>query len=440
MPLTKIRRSISRIVRTAALAGALLTLPTFAADWPQYRGPRSDGHSDDTGVAKNFTANPKLVWKAPIGEGFGTFAVVGDKAFIFVKRDARETLICMNANTGKEIWARPLGETIKDSGDDRSNPRSTPAVSGDKVYVYGVDLHLACMSVADGKMIWDHDIQRQFGGKPIKWGNATSPIIDGDRVYVSGGAAGKSYLCFNKDDGKLIWSTGKEDMTHASPVVASIHGVKQVVYLMQKYVVSVAADDGHELWKAAFPYDTSTAASPIVCTGKDEGLVYCSAGYNQGSGLYKVEKHGDKFDAQQLWYLNFEKPKGHNVNHWSTPVYFDGHIYGIFGFKDFAGGKAGKGKPSKEGGPARCLDLKTKEFTWTEPGFGSGGGTIFVDGCLLIQGDGGRLAMLEARPDKYVEKAEITIAGRQFWSASIVANGKIYARSKTEAFCIDISK
>jgi outer membrane protein assembly factor BamB len=435
MPLTTMRRYIARIVHTTTIATALLAAPTFAADWPQYRGPRSDGHSDDAGVAKRFNAQPKLVWKAPMGEGFGTFAVAGDKAFIFVKHADRETLVCMNANTGKELWAQPLSNTIKDNGDERSNPRSTPAISGDKVYVYSVDMRLACFYAADGKPVWEHDIKKEFNGRdPGGWGNAISPIIDGDRLYVAGGGAGKAILCFNKNDGTLIWSGGNGVITHASPVVATIHGVKQVVCVMQQTVISVSAEDGKKLWDAPFKYSTSTASSPIVCTGKDEGLIYCSAGYNMGSALFKVEKSGDGFAAKELWYLNFEGPKGHNVNHWSTPVYHNGCIYGIFGFKDFAGGK-GKG-----GGPARCLDLAKKQFTWTEPGFGSGGGTIFVDGYLLIQGDAGRLAMIEARPDRFVEKAEYTLPGKQFWSATIVANGKIYARSKTEAFCIDISK
>src|SRR5687767_5917885 len=99
-----------RIARQAAVACAamLFAAPALAADWPQYRGPRSDGHSDDKGIAKNFAAKPKIQWKINVGEGFGTFAVAGDKAFLYVDRGGRETLVCFNADTGKEIWARPI--------------------------------------------------------------------------------------------------------------------------------------------------------------------------------------------------------------------------------------------------------------------------------------------------------------------------------------------
>jgi outer membrane protein assembly factor BamB len=432
MPQNKLARSISRVLRTTALAATVAT-SAFAADWPQYRGPRSDGSSDDTGVAKHFNANPKLVWKAPIGEGFGTFAVVGDKAYIFTDKGGRETLSCMNANTGKDIWARPVDQTITDN-QGGSNPRSTPAVSGDKVYVYSVNLKLVCMNAADGKEVWAHDLMRETNGQKLQWGNATSPIIDGDNVYVAAGGAGKSMLAFNKNDGKEVWAVGNEKITHASPVVATIGGVKQVIYFMQSGLVSLSAADGKELWRGKFPYKVSTAASPIVGTGKDEGLVYCSAGYDVGSACFKVTKNGDTFTAEQKWFQPSEGKKGGNVNHWSTPVYHDGYIYGIFGFKDFSGKKGGAG------GPVRCVELATGKFTWAQPGFGSGGGTIYVDGHLLVQGDAGRLALIEATPTAYKEKAEYTLPGEKFWCAAIIANGKIYARSKTEAFCIDISK
>jgi len=198
--------------------------------------------------------------------------------------------------------------------------------------------------------------------------------------------------------------------------------------------VSVSADEGKELWRGKFPYKVSTAASPIIGTGKDDGLVYCTAGYNVGSACFKVAKKGDSFAAEQKWFQNYEGAKGSNVNHWSTPVYHDGYVYGIFGFKDFAGGGRGSG------GPVRCMELATGKFTWSQPGFGSGGGTIYVDGHILVQGDAGRLALIEATPTAYKEKAEFTLPGEKFWCASIVANGKLYARSRSEAFCIDLSK
>ncbi|QOV89336.1 PQQ-binding-like beta-propeller repeat protein [Humisphaera borealis] len=419
-----------RLVRSAAvLSVAAMTSVVVAADWSQYRGPKADGRSDEAGVASGF-AKAKIAWKIPVGEGFGTFAVAGDAAYLFQDRQSRETLVAYNAKTGKEVWARPVDQTITDR-QGGSNPRSTPAIDGDNVYVLSVNLKLASFDAKTGKQNWVKDVKAEMGGQDLKWGSAASPVIDDNRIYVAGGGAGKSMAAFDKKTGDVLWAVGNEKITHASPVPATIHGVKQVIFFMQSGLVSLAADSGKELWKAQFPFKVSTAASPIVGTGEDADIVYCSAGYDVGTAAFKIGKSGEAFSAQQLYFLKQENKEGHNVHHWSTPVYHEGHIYGIFGFKDFAGGKGG-------GAPVGCLELKTGQIKWRQPGFGSGGGTIFVDGHILVQGDAGKLALVEATPAGFKQKASTQIPGEKFWCAAIVANGKIYTRSKTEAVCIEL--
>jgi outer membrane protein assembly factor BamB len=419
--------SVAALLSAAGLAGA--------ADWTEYRGPENDGHSAETGVAEKFTAAPKLAWKVPVGEGFGTFAVAGDRAYLFMARQNRETLACLDAKTGKEIWARPVDQTIQERSGG-PNPRSTPTIDGDRVYVFTVNFKLLCLGAADGKELWAVDVAAEKGvanGLDIKrWGNAASPVLDGDRIYVAGGGPGNAMAAVDKMTGKVLWATGDEQVTHASPVPATIHGVRQVVHLVKSGLVALAADGGKELWRAPFPFATSTAASPVVGTGSDANVVYCSAGYGVGSTAVEVTKEGGAFAAKPLWFEKAGADPQHTVHHWSTPVYHDGHVYGIFGFKDYAN----KGP----GAPVGCREMRTGKFKWRQPGFGSGGGTVFVDGHLLVQGDAGKLALIKATPAGYEEKATVTVPGEKFWSAAIVANGKVYTRSRTEAFCYDLGE
>ncbi|HEX8913594.1 MAG TPA: PQQ-binding-like beta-propeller repeat protein [Humisphaera sp.] len=426
------RRPLVRAAAALVAGGLLTSAAAVAADWTEYRGPANDGHSADVGIAKGFAANPKIAWQAPVGEGLGTFAVAGNTAFLYTADGGKETLVAMDAATGKRKWATAIDGLISKSDDQGGNsPRCTPAVDGENVYVLSVNLKLACLEAASGKVKWTKDIKQDMGGTVINWGNACSPVIDGDKIFVGGGGAGKSLIAFNKATGDVVWAKGDEKPTHASPVVATLHGVRQVIFFMQSGLVSLAVDDGRELWRGKFKYNVSTAASPVVA--EDLNIVYCSAGYDVGTARFEIAKSGDAFTATPMKFLDYEKPKGHNVNHWSTPVYHNGYVYGIFGFKDYAGGK--KGGP---GAPVGCMDIKTGEFKWRQPGFGSGGGTIFVDGHLLVQGDGGRLALIEATPNGYKEKASANLPGERFWSAAIVANGKIYVKNKTTAFCIDV--
>src|SRR5262245_7642600 len=113
------------------------TLHLIAADWPQYRGPHVDGTAPE-GILTTWQAGgPRVVWKAPLGPSFGSFAVSGGKAFCFIQRSVdgedKEVAIALDASTGKELWAVPHGKPTYDKqGGD--GPRSTPTVDGKRVY------------------------------------------------------------------------------------------------------------------------------------------------------------------------------------------------------------------------------------------------------------------------------------------------------------------
>ena len=144
-------------------------------------------------------------------------------------------------------------------------------------------------------------------------------------LYVAGGGAGSSLLAFNAADGAVVWKAFDEKMTHATPIAATILGQRQVIFFVQSGLVAVEPKTGKELWRYAFNYSTSTAASPVVAGD----IVYCSAGYGVGAGAVRVAKDGDKWTATELF-----RQRGNKIaNHWSTPVAKYGILYGMFQFK-----------------------------------------------------------------------------------------------------------
>src|SRR6185295_10559381 len=152
--------------------------PLLAADWNQYRGPKNDGTTAEKIDETWPKEGPRVLWKAPLGDSFGSFAVSGSKAYAFIQRKAngadKEVAIALDANSGKELWAVPLGEPTYDrSGGD--GPRSTPTVDGKRVYFLGAYQVLSCLDADSGKQIWQHDLVKEFGGTIIKWKNAASP-------------------------------------------------------------------------------------------------------------------------------------------------------------------------------------------------------------------------------------------------------------------------
>jgi outer membrane protein assembly factor BamB len=392
-----------------------------AADWPQYRGPNHDGSSPEKISESWPREGPREIWKAPLGESFGSFAVSGGKAFCFIQRPVdgkdQEVAIALDANTGKELWATPLGKPTFD-GSGGNGPRSTPTTDGKLVFILGAHLVLSCLEAETGKLIWQHDLVKEHSGKVISWNSAASPVLNGDLIFVNAGGGGQAFLAFRKD-GTVAWKKGSDLPTHASPVPATIHGARQIIFFTQSGLVSLAPATGNELWRYSFPYRTSTAMSPIVY--KD--IVYCSAGYGVGGGACRITKTGLNFSATKLW-----RDEGGTINHWTTPVCKDGYLYGLFGFKEF--GRA----------PLKCIDIATGKEMWSQPGFGSGGATVLVDGHVLVQGDQGPLVLVEASPKAYREVARAQPLGGKCWTMPVISQGRIYARNTKMGVCLDVSE
>lgn len=405
------------------------SLSVISADWPNYRGPAHDGKTPEKMGA--WPKSPEPLWKVASPNGFSSFAVKDGRAYTFVGRDAegasREVLVALDAATGKEVWSAPFGSTSY--GHDGGNagagankggdgPRSTPAVDGGRVYVLSSDLVLACFNAAKGSQLWKRDLIRENKGQNITWKNAASPVVDGDLVFVAGGGSGQALLGINKNNGDVVWSEESDKMTHATPVPATIHGVRQIIFFTQKGLVSVKPENGSVLWRHAFPFKISTAASPVV--GGD--VVFCSAGYGVGAGAVKISKNGEKFSAEELW----RTPGDKLANHWSTPIYKDGYLYGMFQFKEYGTG------------PVKCVDIRTGEEKWSKPGFGPGH-VIMVDNQLVALSDDGKLVHIEAVPTGYKETARFQAITGKCWTTPAYADGKIYVRSTKEAAAFDFS-
>jgi outer membrane protein assembly factor BamB len=422
-------RRIFTFTLTAALAAALFRT-AGAADWTQFRGPDHDGTSSEKILTVWPAGGLRQIWKQPMTDGFSAITIGGSRAFTLETRDVdsanQEVCVAMDADTGKELWAVPLGIAKYDGGGDSGTqdnkggdgPRSTPTCDDGKVYTYSSRMVLKCMDAANGKQIWACDIKGEHAGHNIHWESAASPLIEGDLVFVAGGGPGEALLAFNKNDGHVVWKGQDDNMTQSTPVAATILGVRQVIFFTQKGLVSVVPATGDVLWRFPFRYQTSTAISPVVCGD----IVYCSAAYKVGTAACKISKTADGFAAEQIW----QQPATVLANHWSTPVYSQGYLFGISGQAQY--GKA----------PLVCVEAATGKVMWSQAGFGPGGLTL-VDGCVLILSDAGDLVLVKATPAGYQEVARSHVLAGKCWNAPSVSNGRIYARSTREGASLDVS-
>lgn len=406
---------------------AATVVTTMADDWPQYRGPNHDGTSNEKLLQKRWpTGGPATVWRTKdLPDGFSSFTVAGGRAFTLCTRKKIETVVAVDALSGKELWSHAM--TPADYGNGGGNagtrdnsggdgPRSTPTVDGDRVYALSADLVLDCLDARSGKPVWRRDLIKENAARNIRWENAASPLIDGNLLFVAGGGDGQALLALDKSNGKVVWATQNDLMTHATPVLATIHNVRQVVFFTQTGLVGCEVRSGKVLWRHPFQFSTSTAAAPIVAGD----IVYCSAGYGVGSTAVRL---GRDFKVTELWRIH-----GHAdvANHWSTPVHRDGYLYGMFSFKKYGDG------------PLKCVELKTGKVIWEKEGFGAGN-VIIADGHVIALTDSGELVLVEATPAAYREAARARVLTGKCWTTPTLSNGRLYVRSTKEAACLDLT-
>src|SRR5947207_8578254 len=217
--------------RFLALLIILISTTALAIDWPQWRGPKRDNVSSETGLLKEWPkGGPTLVWKANgLGQGFSTVSVVGDRIYTMGDGPDSSYIRCISLADGKPIWSTKVGKP----GGDHPGTRCTPSVDGEMVYALGQWGDLVAVKAADGKEVWRKSMKNDFGGKMMSgWGYAESPLVDGDLLLCTPGGKG-AVIALDKKSGELKWrSSGYDDpAAYSSIVPCEIGGVKQFVQI-----------------------------------------------------------------------------------------------------------------------------------------------------------------------------------------------------------------
>ena len=409
-------RLFSRVV-AAALAGCCLA-NAAEFDWPQWRGPDRTDVSKETGLLKKWPAEgPKRLWLFEnAGSGYSGPAIANGKYFTIGTRDNSECVLALDANTGKELWIAKLGGELENRWG--GGPRGTPTVDGDRVYALSGKGDLACINVADGKVMWTASLT-EMGGKTPNWGYTESVLVDGDKVVCTPGGSKGAMAALNKTNGKVIWraSDFQDDAQYASIVPADIHGQRQYIQLTMKHVVGIAAKDGKQLWSSDWPGKTAVIPTPIY----RDSHVYVTAGYGVGCKLVKIEP-GNKVTTV---YENKVMK-----NHHGGVILVDDHLYGY-----------------SDGPGWVCQDFKTGNEVWAERNKLGKGAIACADGMLYCLDEGkGTVVLIEASPKGWNEHGRFTLEPQtkirspqgRIWTHPVISNGKLYLRDQDLIYCYDI--
>ena len=395
----------------AAILMILFASLAWNADWPQYRGLNRDGISKETALLKTWPASgPKVVWKAPVGDGYSGMAIVGNKIYTMDAKGQDEFIVAMDAATGKELWRyRNDSNFMNDQG---NGPRGTPSVDGETIYAFGANGTLAAVNAKDGAKIWSHDVKKELAGKVPIWGFSSSPLIEGELLILPiGGSGNNAIVAFNKKNGAIVWRSQGDEPGYSSAIAVDIKGTRQILAFSGTKLLSVAPADGKLLWSYNWKTDWFVNAAVPIVVPPDK--VFISTGYGVGSAMLKVNSAGGKSSVEEVWMSKSMQ------NHFNSSVQHNGHIYGF------------------DNAILKCIDANTGEEKWKKAGFGKGS-LMLADGHLIVLSERGRLLMVEAVPEAYKETASAEVLQGKCWTMPTLVNGKLYVRNQKEMVCLDL--
>jgi outer membrane protein assembly factor BamB len=437
-----------------------LSQPCFAqgtSDWPRWMGAKMDGVWREQGILEKFPeGGPKVRWRMPIGPGYTGPSVAAGRVFVMdrtkdeakgigVENDIRKTgeisggerIQCLDATTGKELWAHQYDCSYKIAYP--TGPRCTPTVDDDRVYTLGAMGHLKCLLVSDGSVVWEKSLTELYGAKPPPWGYASHPLVDGPRLYVPVGGEGSGVVCFDKITGEEKWKAlTVTDIAYAPLVIYEKDGERQLLSWNGDGVDSLNPETGERFWNVIFPEEKVQPAATTIATPRIIGNLFFVTEYYKGSLLLEIGSNPPNVKEVYRTYTNDPRNETSLNALMTTPVVKDGLIYGVDGDGEF-----------------RCVTVEKNELIWRDKKVFAKNpamfGTLFVvenEGRYLMFSDEGELiiAKLSREGFQQIDRAKIleptgAARGRKIvWSHPAFADGCMFARNDKEIVCVELTK
>jgi outer membrane protein assembly factor BamB len=369
-------------------------------DWNQFRGPKRNACSAETGLLKQWPqGGPPLAWKATgLGTGFSSVCHSGTRVFTMGEVEGKCHLVALNAADGKLLWRLPVGAAFTEP-QGGPGPRSTPATDGTVVVALAPTGELVCARTADGRIVWQKKMQ-EFGASPPGFGFVESPLLDGNLVLCSPGGM---VVALSKLNGQLAWKSKKlkGSTDYSSLSIAETGKVKQYLVMTEKSVGGILATNGAILWEGDFPGDRAVVPTPVF----GNGIVFVSAGYGVGAKAFKVALVGEQVKVQEAY-----AQKQFQIHHGGM-VLVDDHVYGLH-----------------DQGTLKCVELATGKELWADRCVGKGS-VCYADGHLICRGEQGQVALVEASPAGYKELGRFSpSSGQKAWAHPVVSGGKLFLR------------
>jgi outer membrane protein assembly factor BamB len=403
------------VVALLAVSSHTLLSQGGGPDWPQFRGPNRDGIVASFSEPKAWPERLTRVWKVDVGEGHATPILVGTRVYTFTRQGTNEVMQALDAVTGKVVWQTRYAAPVNVNPAAQAHgpgPKSTPTYSDGRLYTLGMGGIVTAFDAASGKQLW----QKPAGSVLPLYGTAMSPLVDRGAVIVHVGGHGQGVLtAFDASTGAVKWSWNGDGPSYASPIVADIDGVRQVITLSQENIVGVSATDGRLLWRRPFSTEyTQNIITPILLN-RDSGLrknagsdTLIVAGYQNPTTALRIVRKGDQWSTEDVW----ENP--------AVSLYMADAI--VVGDKLF-------GLSQRNSGQYVLVDVMTGKTIWTgTPRQATNAAIVRAGNVVFALEDDGELMVGHVSGNGFQELKRYTVADAATWAAPVISGNRIFVK------------
>ena len=390
----------------ALMAGITsMSAQSRGADWPQFRGPNRDGAVSNWSEPKAWPATLTAKWKIPIGIGYATPIIVGDRVFTFTRENRDEVMRALDASTGRQIWQGKYGAPFKMSpAADRhgDGPKSTPTFSAGKIYSLGMGGVVTAWDAATGRQIW----QTPASSPGPLYGTSMSPLVDRGLVIVHVGGHDKGALtAFDANTGAIRWQWTGDGPAYNSPIVAEFAGTRQVITFTQDHLIGVNAATGALLWDR--PYKTQSTQNTITPILFEQNVIV--SGLNNPIVAFRViAGAGSGWKTEDVW----SNP--------DVPLYMTNAVMI---------GDMLVGMTHRNSGQFFALDARTGKTLWTSaPRQATNAALVRAGNRVFALKDDAELLILSDSRTAFEAVKRYTVANSATWAQPVITGNRIYVK------------
>jgi len=424
-----------------------LTPWSWAADWPQWRGPAFNGSTEETNLPAKWSTTEGVAWSVDLpGPAAATPIVCGDRVFISSSDASKDLLqaLCFDRRTGKLLWKHDIAHGMRQ--DHRSNYASgSPATDGKLVVFFYGNGDLAAFDL-EGKKLWSRNIQKDYGPFAFQWTFSASPVLYGGKLYIQvlqrdvpvrdRGMADKeneSYILgLEPATGKTLWrvvrpspAVAESREAFTTPMPYEHKGRRQLLVLGGDVITGHDLETGKELWRWGTWNPKKIGhwrlvPSPVA----GDGIALACAPKRDPIYAVFTDRSGSQDDKAVAWTSAEQKDLTSDV---PTPAFYQGDFFILSDLRRTL---------------AR-VEPRTGKVKWAVATPGKSkyeASPLAADGKIYLMNHDGEVAVLRAADGEVLHTVAMDdpADGEVVQSSVSAAHGQLFIRTTRKLYCIGV--